>query len=107
MAHRFRTADKTSPAARARATQYASREHRDLRKHYQQDIDAGHGRCTEILCLYPTRHIPPGSTWHLAHTPDRTGYLGPAHPRCNLNAAAKQGNRTQRARGFRQSQRWL
>ena len=107
--HRFRTADKTSPAAQTRAKQYASRQHRELRKHYQTLIDVGQGQCAETVCLHPTRHIPPGAPWHLAHTPDRTSYLGPAHPRCNLHAAAKAGNAKQR-RGhptFRQSRRWL
>lgn len=107
--HRFRTADKTSPAAQARAAQYASTEHRKLRKQYQALIDAGQGSCTETVCVHQSRRIPPGAPWHLAHTPDRQNYLGPAHPRCNLRAAAKAGNAQQRAssRGFRQSRRWI
>lgn len=51
-------------------------------------------QCTELTCLIEqdggTRNIPPGTTgtgWHLAHTPDRTTWLGPAHPRCNIAEA--------------------
>jgi hypothetical protein len=98
MAHRFRSIDKNTPAAKQRAADYASPTHRATVTRYRHLIDSGHGQCAETTCLYPTRYIPPGSPFHAAHTPDRTAYLGPAHPRCNLRAAAKAGNAKQQAR---------
>lgn len=96
--HRFRTADKSSPAAKKRAAEYASPQHKAAVTRFRRLIDSGHGECSETICLYQTRHMPPGSPFHAAHTADRTGYLGPAHPRCNTRAAAVEGNRIQRAR---------
>lgn len=39
------------------------------------------GRCPE--------QIMPGQLWHLDHTDDRAGYIGPSHDHCNLSAAGK------------------
>jgi len=42
--------------------------------------------CAELVCLMPSRDIPPGTRsdqWDLAHDRANGGYLGPAHPRCN------------------------
>lgn len=76
----------TSPAERARAVQYASAEHRAMRKVLMAEIDAGRGRCCRC-----SGFIAPGSRWHADHNDNRTGYLGAAHERCNLSAAAVKG----------------
>lgn len=53
--------------------------HRDLRTRIgQRQVDRGGATC--VLCHEPIR---PGTPWHLDHTPDRTGYRGPAHASCN------------------------
>ena len=59
-------------------------QHQKLRAQWKPTVDAGHAWCTEVICLQPTRWIPPGTPWHLAHTPDRGGYRGPAHEQCNI-----------------------
>lgn len=82
--------------------------HRRERAKYQPLIDSGQGWCTETRCLHRTRWIPPGTPWDLAHTPDRTAYLGPAHPHCNRSDGQKRGQQAKRTRGkFRQSRHWL
>ena len=40
-------------------------------------------------CARCGRAIHPDQPWHLDHTADRTGYLGPRHRRCNVAAANK------------------
>lgn len=52
--------------------------------------------CCAVRCLMPTRDIPPGTEswqWDLGHTPDRTHWTGPEHPRCNRSEGATRGNR--------------
>lgn len=34
-------------------------------------------------------HIQPGQPFHLDHSDDRTGYIGPSHPHCNMSAAGR------------------
>jgi hypothetical protein len=47
------------------------------------------------------------SAIHLAHTPDRTGYEGLQHARCNLSEAGTRGNRMRGvARAWRTSRHW-
>lgn len=108
MPHRWRTADRNSPATKRRQAEYRSPVHKALRKKYQPLVDSGQAQCCEIICLHRTRAIPARAQWHLAHTPDRRGYLGPSHPKCNLASAAKAGNRAQKARRIRRAQtrRW-
>jgi len=67
-------------------------EHNRLRKQLQPAIDQGHGYCTAAICLLPTRWIRPGDEWHLGHLPDRSGWAGPQHPKCNTTEGAKRGN---------------
>lgn len=42
-----------------------------------------------VHCVRCGELIEPGAKWHPDHTDDRTGYLGPAHARCNLRAAGR------------------
>lgn len=72
--------------------------HQRERDTWRPIVDAGMAFCAEPICLMPSRWIPPGSTWDLAH--DRTNpgtYRGAAHARCNRSEGASHGNR-QRAR---------
>lgn len=58
----------------------------------------------EATCSRCQRPIIPGTLWDLDHTADRTGYLGPAHRRCNRSAGGKNGahirNRNRRRRAL-------
>lgn len=65
----------------------------------QRGYDAGHDRLRakwkprvercEVKCARCGQLILPLETWHLDHTDDRTGYLGPSHERCNTSAGGK------------------
>ena len=77
-----------TPAQRARVAQYRSPEHRAMRQLLKAEVDAG-----RAVCCRCRRPIVPGSRWHADHTKDRSGYLGAAHERCNLRAAAIEGAR--------------
>jgi hypothetical protein len=57
-------------------------------------VDSGRASC--CLCGDP---IEPGSKWHLDHTPDRSGYRGPAHAACNMRDGARRGRARQDAPG--------
>jgi hypothetical protein len=46
-----------------------------------------------VRCGFP---IVPGAPWHLDHADDKLHYRGPAHARCNLEAAARLGNQRMR-----------
>jgi hypothetical protein len=58
--------------------------HQKRKAHWRPIVDAGQGWCAEPICLMPSRWIPPGSPWHLAHGDSQGTYRGPAHARCNL-----------------------
>lgn len=77
---------KNTPAERARTAQYASPEHRAMRKALKAEVDAG-----RAICCRCHRPILPGTPWHADHNATRTGYLGAAHARCNVRAAAVLG----------------
>lgn len=71
--------------------------HRKIREYWRPIVDAGEGRCSEPVCINPRgRMIVPGTPWHLAHTPDRQGYRGPAHAGCNASEAGVRGNKGRR-----------
>jgi hypothetical protein len=38
------------------------------------------------LCARCGERISPWQAWHLDHTDDRAGYLGPSHASCNMGA---------------------
>ena len=62
--------------------------HMKLRASWKRKVD----RC-EVNCARCGQLILPGEKFHLDHTDDRTGYLGPSHERCNLSAAGKAAHR--------------
>jgi len=66
-------------------------KHVKERQRYSRLVKSGNALCAR--CQGP---IDPNEEWHLDHTDDRQGYLGPSHARCNVAAAAKP--RTGRAR---------
>ena len=66
--------------------------HRRLRAKWAPVVAAGDGWCSELVCVKTTRHITPDEEWHLAHTPDGSDYLGPAHAECNTSEGAIRGN---------------
>jgi hypothetical protein len=68
-------------------------DHQTERRHWDVAVQAGHARC--VRCGLP---IIPGTPYHLDHRDDRLGYLGVSHARCNLAAAGRRGNETQRAK---------
>jgi hypothetical protein len=66
-------------------------DHQAAREHWRPIVEAGHATCAAVICLEPDRAIRPDEPWHLDHNEDRTGYRGPAHPRCNTSAGGKNG----------------
>jgi hypothetical protein len=55
-----------------------------MRKRLEELVDSGRATCSR--CHLP---IAAGSSWDLDHSPDRSGYLGPAHSSCNRKAGSK------------------
>ena len=81
--------------------------HRKLRDKWAREIEAGYGYCSEIVCLMPSRWIPPGTEWHLAHNEDGITYRGPAHAFCNQSEGGRRGNaHWKRAKRARQVTKW-
>ena len=66
--------------------------HRKARAHWQRIITQGGATCARC-----GEWITPGSDWHLDHTDDRQGYLGPSHATCNTADGARKTNRIRRA----------
>ena len=63
-------------------------QHQRLRAQWRPVVEEGGVGCARCGQL-----IVPGSPWHLGHTEDRTGYVGPEHQRCNTQAGGRRGNR--------------
>lgn len=57
-------------------------EHQQLRADMQ-------GTVIGQPCARCGHMILPTDTWHLDHTDDRSGYLGPSHARCNVAAGGR------------------
>ena len=83
----------------------AARKKRQLSRHARGYSDAHVARrrqleprvaTGQVACSRCGQPIQPGQPWHLDHTDDRRGYLGPAHATCNLRAAANKTNGTRR-----------
>ena len=66
--------------------------HQKLRAQWKPAVDGGMAFCHAAVCVEGDRWIRPGAPWHLGHTPDRTGWTGPEHARCNTSEAATRGN---------------
>jgi hypothetical protein len=75
---------KPKASREARGYGYAHR----IRRRYLEPVVAG----GNAVCVRCHRPIVSGENWHLDHTEDRRGYLGAAHVRCNLQAAAIKTN---------------
>ena len=63
-------------------------EHDRLRAKWKPKVER-----MEVDCARCHQRILPGQTWHLDHTEDRTGYLGPSHEACNTSAGGKAAHR--------------
>lgn len=79
--------------------------HEAQRRAWAPRVARGEVTCHALICLEPTRHIKPGSDWHMGHTPDRTRWTGPEHPRCNTTEGAIRGNAA-RTTAVRHSREW-
>ena len=56
--------------------------HRILRAKWARKVATG-----QVNCARCHKRISPLEAWHLDHTDDRTGYLGPSHAACNVGHA--------------------
>lgn len=54
--------------------------HKRLRKRWLPIVAKGQTQCARCL-----KRISPLEPWHLDHTDDRSGYLGPSHVACNTS----------------------
>lgn len=77
------------PKASSTARGYGA-EHKRERARWARIVERGEATC--CLCGQP---IVPGVKWHLDHTPDRTGYRGPACASCNVKDGAKRARARQ------------
>lgn len=57
------------------------RAHQKERRRWIPKVASG-----RINCARCGKRISPLEPWHLDHTDDRTGYLGPSHVACNTSA---------------------
>ena len=92
--HRWRTKQPTAADA-ARRRKYAGRAHQAALAEYKRRQAAG-----EWLTCWRGRHlIPPTVRCHVGHDDHDVNLIrGPECPPCNLKAAARKGNRMQRAK---------
>lgn len=63
-----------------------------IRRAWSSVVARGEATCHEPVCLMTSRHIAPGTRWHLSHDPTGTRILGPSHVRCNTSEGATRGN---------------
>lgn len=86
-----RCTDHTRQADKARGTRQQrgyDRSHDRLRRSWKPKVE----RC-EVNCARCGRLILPSQNWHLDHSDDRSGYLGPSHEACNTSAGGKAAHR--------------
>lgn len=72
-----------------------------IRKAWAPVVARGEAQCHEPICLKPTRHIAPGSRWHLSHDTTGTRIIGPSHMKCNTSEGAVRGNAARASRFLR------
>jgi hypothetical protein len=81
-------------AGKTKARGYGG-SHQKLRRAWARQVAAGVETCRRCGLT-----IDPSEPWDLDHTPDRTGYLGPSHRKCNrqtsTHRAAQQATRHSR-----------
>jgi hypothetical protein len=65
-------------------------------------VDSGQCPCARCGQL-----IPIGAPWHLDHSDDGRGWLGPSHAYCNLKAGGKLGNARLREKKALERLQWL
>lgn len=95
------------PAQRTTAQRGYDGRHQAERARWKPVVDAGQAYCAETVCLKADRWIPPGTPWDLAHTPDRSAYLGPSHAACNRSEGGGRGNRSPlRRKSWTTSRQW-
>jgi hypothetical protein len=75
-------ARKQNPPGYTTAAGYGY-SHQQIREALRPEVEAGIWNCQSQICVMPERRIRPGQEWDLGHTPDRAGYEGPEHARCN------------------------
>jgi hypothetical protein len=62
--------------------------HQRERKRWAREVEKG-----VVACARCGRPIAPGTPWDLDHLPDRSGYLGPSHRRCNRQSSTHRAAR--------------
>ena len=80
----------SQPSAKTVARGYGAR-HKALRKRWAAEVARG-----EVCCARCGGVIWRDEPWDLDHTPDRSGYLGPSHRRCNRATATHRAKRKRR-----------
>lgn len=84
--------DHTRSAEQARGSRQArgyDAAHLQERARWKRPVELG-----EVDCARCGRRILLGQAWHLDHTDDRHGYLGPSHAACNTSAGGKAAHQT-------------
>jgi hypothetical protein len=66
-------------------------KHKALRRRWAAQVAEG-----EVCCARCGGVIWRDEPWDLDHTPDRSGYLGPSHRRCNRATATHRAKRKRR-----------
>lgn len=93
------------PRPGSATTRGYGQDHKDQRRAWDHKVKRGEGQCHAVICLMPTRNIGPYDEWHMGHTPDRSRWTGPEHPKCNTTEGATRGN-AMRTTGVRHSRDW-
>lgn len=75
-------------------------EHQKERRRYKALMDQGE----QFFCPECGKWVPPDRDWHLAHDHRNGGYLGPAHPRCNMRESVYRNK--PHLKGTRRSREW-
>ncbi|GAA2516751.1 hypothetical protein [Winogradskya humida] len=83
-------------------------DHQAERERWVPKVKAGFVDCHAVDCVEDSRWIAPGGDWDLGHTPDRTAWTGPEHPRCNRAEGGRRGAAVTNAQrgAIRHSRAW-